>query len=101
VLSDCYWDSVQLFSQFMRIMFDRILADEVGKSRAGRQYEDLWAVFLREIDEELMRLSHRRAAHRVQSERAERLDRVAQSRGSGVSASYVYEAAPDSQRRFS
>jgi hypothetical protein len=99
-LSDCYWDAVRLFSQFMRIVFDCVLTDEVGKSRAGRQYEDLWAVFLREIDEELTRLSHRRAAHRVQSERAERFDRVAQSRGSGVSASYAYEVAPDSQRRF-
>ncbi|MGZ3602447.1 MAG: hypothetical protein ACXWQ5_23090, partial [Ktedonobacterales bacterium] len=97
-LGDCYWDAVRLFSQFMRVVFDRVLTDEVGKSRAGRQYEDLWAVFLREIDEDLTRLSHRRAAHRVQSER---LDRVAQSRGSGVSASYAYEVAPDSQRRFS
>src|SRR5262249_30270171 len=41
-LTECYWDAVQLCSHFMRLVFDRILSDEVGKSRAGRQFEDLW-----------------------------------------------------------
>ena len=69
-LTECYWDSVQLCSHFMRLVFDRILSDEVGKSRAGRQFEDLWAAFFREIDEELTRLTHRRVAQRIQVGRA-------------------------------
>src|SRR5262249_15098882 len=55
-LTECYWDAVQLCSHFLRLVFDRILSDEVGKSRSGRQFEDLWATFFREIDEELIRL---------------------------------------------
>ena len=58
-LMDCYWDAVRFLSQLMRMVFDRVLAEEVGKSRPGRQYEDLWAAFLREIDDEIHRLSGR------------------------------------------
>ena len=76
-LADCYWDAVQLFSHFMRVVFDRILTDEVGKSRVGRQFEDLWATFLREIDEEIARQQHRRAVTHVQAERFAQV-RVAQ-----------------------
>lgn len=64
-LQECYWDAVRFLSQLMRMVFDRVLADEVGKSRMGRQYEDLWAAFLREIDDEMRRLSGRFAPLRV------------------------------------
>jgi Domain of unknown function (DUF4388) len=100
-LADCYWDAVRLFSQFMRAVFDRVLADEVGKSRVGRQFEDLWAAFLREIDEEIARQQHRRAASHVQA------DRFAQVQARGAPdpqrglAFAEYEMAPDSHRRFS
>jgi len=64
-LMECYWDAVRFLSQLMRMVFDQMLADEVGKSRVGRQYEDLWAAFLREIDDEIRRLSGRFAPLRV------------------------------------
>ncbi|MEO7001956.1 MAG: DUF4388 domain-containing protein [Ktedonobacterales bacterium] len=64
-LMECYWDAVRFLSQLMRMVFERVLADEVGKSRMGRQYEDLWAAFLREIDDEIRRLSGRFAPLRV------------------------------------
>lgn len=98
-LADCYWDAVQLFSQLMRQVFERVLTDEVGKSRVGRQFEDLWSAFLREIDEEIERHMRRRAVQHVQQ------DRSAQSRQPAEVASGMryatYELAPDSRRRFS
>lgn len=99
-LQDCYWDAVQFCSNFLRLVFDRVLSDEVGKSRVGRQFEDLWAAFFREIDEEITRLMHRRAAQRVQA------DRTGQAHApvnGAAEAAYAYPAyAPrDAQRRFS
>ncbi len=64
-LSDCYWDAVQLFYQLLRLVLDRIVADEAGQTRIGRQFADLWAAFLREVDEEIRRLAGRRAALRA------------------------------------
>ncbi|HLY30036.1 MAG TPA: DUF4388 domain-containing protein [Ktedonobacterales bacterium] len=60
-LVECYWDATQLFDNLMRLVFDQALTDEIGQAHAGRQYEDLWAVFLREIDEEMERLASRYA----------------------------------------
>ncbi len=96
-LVECYWDAVRLFSRLMRETFERVLVDEVGKSRVGRQFEDLWATFLREIDEEIERLAHRRAALHVQAERAG-LPRAAAQSHAGTA--YQQELSPDSQRRF-
>jgi hypothetical protein len=95
-LGECYWDAVQLFSYLMPTVFERVLHDEVGKSRIGRQFEDLWAAFLREIDEDIARLAQRRAATRGQAERAARPGMM--SRGE---AAYAYDVAPDPRRRFS
>jgi hypothetical protein len=64
-LGECYWDAVRLLFQFTRQVFDAILADEAGHSRAGRQFEDLWAAFVREIDEELRRLAARHVPLRM------------------------------------
>jgi Domain of unknown function (DUF4388) len=97
-LVECLWDAVSLFRQLMQRVFDRLLADEVGKSRVGRQFEDLWAAFLREIDEEIERQSSRRVATRVQTERAVQGRPRAEAVG-GVP--FEYELAPDSRRRFS
>ncbi len=95
-LSDCLWDAVRLCSHFMRIVFDRVLNDEVGNSRVGHQFEDLWSAFLREIDEDMARLAYRRATTRVQQERAE------QARPGVVSGvPQAYGVAPDGRRRLS
>jgi hypothetical protein len=56
-LADCYWDAVRLLFQFTQHAFGHVLNDEAGHSRAGRQFEDLWAAFLREVDAELRRLA--------------------------------------------
>ena len=56
-LIDCYWDAVRLLFQFTRHIFGTVLADEAGHSRTGRQFEDLWAAFLREIEDEIRRLA--------------------------------------------
>lgn len=96
-LSECYWDAIGLLSQLMRMVFERVLGDEVGGSRAGRQFEDLWSDFLREIDQETTRLTHARARARVQRDRAApQRDLAAQQ-----TAAYAYDVAPDSRRRFS
>lgn len=98
-LADCYWDAVQLFSELMRQVFDRVLTDEVGKSRVGRQFEDLWGTFLRETDEEIERHMRRRAAQHVQYDRsAQARTPVEVTSGARFAA---YELAPDSRRRFS
>lgn len=97
-LAECLWDAVCLFSQLMRLVFDRVLTDEVGKSRVGRQFEDLWAAFLREIDDEIERHTRRRAATRVQSNRDVQSHQAADTYSG---ASYAYGVVPESRRRFS
>jgi hypothetical protein len=64
-LADCYWDAVRLLFQFTQHVFGYVLHDEAGHSRAGRQFEDLWAAFLREIDAELRRLAAQHVAVRT------------------------------------
>ncbi|HEX6122616.1 MAG TPA: DUF4388 domain-containing protein [Ktedonobacterales bacterium] len=64
-LTDCYWDAVQLLFHFTGQIFQYVLADEAGHSRTGRQFEDLWAAFLREIDEEIRRLAVRHVPMRT------------------------------------
>ena len=99
-LSECYWDAIGMLSHLMRMVFDRVLADEVGGSRAGRQFEDLWGDFLREIDQEITRLTHVRARARVQVQH----DRAAQPRqgiAADGTAAYAYDMAADPRRRMS
>lgn len=95
-LVDCYWDALQLFSGFMRLVFERIIADEVGKSRAGRQYEDLWAAFLREISEEIACHFPRQAALHMQETRMPS-PRPGEQVYSGAIPTYQF--APNAQRR--
>jgi hypothetical protein len=61
----CYWDAVRLLFGLMRQIFAQVLTEEAGHSRIGHQFEDLWAAFLREIEEEIRRLSGTRAAMRA------------------------------------
>ncbi len=100
-LSECYWDAIGLLSQLMRMVFERVLSDEVGGSRAGRQFEDLWSDFLREIDQEITRLTHARARARVQRDRAAPPAGEIAANSPAASAAYAYDMAPDSRRRFS
>jgi len=96
-LFECYWDAVQLFYDFMRLVFERILADEIGQSRVGRQFQDLWAAFLHELDEDIARIAHRRAAAHVQGGRA-RDGHAPGGFGSGPASPYGNGMNP--QRRF-
>ena len=68
-LADSYWDAVQFMSRLMQLLFDRMMQDEVGKSQTGRRFEDLWAVFQRELDIDIARLAQRRALTRVQPDK--------------------------------
>ncbi|MGH2515938.1 MAG: DUF4388 domain-containing protein [Ktedonobacterales bacterium] len=98
-LADCYWDAVQMFWHFMQAVFERVLIDEVGKSRVGRQFEDLWAAFLREIEEEIGRQQHRRAVTHVRADRNAQMRAAAEPRRDVAYAEY--QMAPDTRRRFS
>jgi hypothetical protein len=100
-LGEFYWDAVQMTSHLMRLVFDRVLSDEVGKSRAGRQFEDLWAEFFREIDEEIARLAHRRAAQNVQAGRASSNPGRPIDTAEAAYAAFPLGASRDSQRRMS
>lgn len=98
----CYWDAVQFLYGLMQAVFESVLADEVGNSRTGRQFNDLWVAFLREIDDEIGRHQVRLAAQNVQTERAAR-GRSGAGRvyGDVSGGAYAYEPARESQRRFS
>ena len=54
-LLECYRDGVYLLSEFMQMVFERILTDEVGRGQAGAQYEELWSAFTHEMDSEVTR----------------------------------------------
>jgi len=54
-LLECYRDGVYLLSEFMQMVFERILTDEVGRGQAGSQYEELWSAFTHEMDSEVTR----------------------------------------------
>ncbi len=97
----CYWDAVQFLYGLMQAMFEQVVLDEAGNSRAGRQYDDLWAAFSREVEDELERQRVRLASLNVQTDRAVR--RRADTGSAQVNASSAYTArhVRDSQRRFS
>lgn len=54
-LLECYRDGVYLLSEFMQMVFEPILTDEVGRGQAGSQYEELWSAFTHEMDSEVTR----------------------------------------------
>lgn len=61
-LVECYRDGVYLLSEFMQMVFERILTDEIGRGQAGAQYEELWSTFTQEMDSEVKRTLGQRAA---------------------------------------
>lgn len=97
----CYWDGVQMLDNLMRLVFDCVLADEAGNSRAGRQFNDLWIAFLREIEDEIGRHRVRLASLNVQADRVVRGRPAAGMVDGGLGGEYEYEPARESQRRFS
>ena len=52
-LHDFYWDAVDGFHWLMRQVCTTILRDEIGNSRSGRQFLELWRTFLHEVNEEI------------------------------------------------
>src|SRR5262249_15945191 len=54
-LLECYRDGVYLLAEFIQMVFERILTDEVGRGQAGAQYEEVWSVFTHEMDTEVTR----------------------------------------------
>ncbi|HEX3269546.1 MAG TPA: DUF4388 domain-containing protein [Ktedonobacterales bacterium] len=54
-LLECYRDGVYLLSEFIQLVFERILTDEVGRGQAGAQYEEIWSAFTHEMDTEATR----------------------------------------------
>lgn len=54
-LLECYRDGVYLLSEFIQLVFERILTDEVGRGQAGAQYEEIWSAFTHEMDTEVTR----------------------------------------------
>jgi hypothetical protein len=42
-------------AEFLQLVFERILTDEVGRGQAGSQYEETWSAFTREMDQEVIR----------------------------------------------
>jgi hypothetical protein len=54
-LQDFYWDAIDGLYWLMKQICTAILRDEIGNSRSGRQFQDLWRTYLREIDEEIAR----------------------------------------------
>lgn len=95
----CYWDAVQSLYGLMGAVFDHVLEDEAGNSRTGRQFNDLWDAFLREIEDEVERHHVRLATVSVQAERSARSR--AGARNGDVGDGYAYEPARETQRRFS
>lgn len=99
-LNACYWDAVQFLYGLMRAVFDQVISDEAGNSRVGRQFNDLWTAFLREVEDEISRQQVRLASMNVQTDRAAR----GRPGAGGESESDFYDprhAARESRRRFS
>ena len=68
-LEEFYWEAVQGFSVFLRMLFDQALKDEVGNSHTGRQLTTAWKMFLSEIDQEIQRYQVYRAYRNAQNAR--------------------------------
>lgn len=99
-LNACYWDAVQFLYGLMRSVFDQVIADEAGKSRVGRQFNDLWIAFLREVEDEIGRQQVRLASLNIQTDRAAR-GRPGAAMDSGMEVHDAAHSARESRRRFS
>jgi hypothetical protein len=97
----CYWEAVQFLHDLMQAVFDRVLADEAGNTRAGRQFNDLWLAFVHEIEDELGRHHIRLASQQIEIGRAALGRPGADSPDSAAQGDYSYQLARESGRRFS
>jgi hypothetical protein len=52
----CYWDAARMLRTLAHEIFDMVCADEMGTSRTGRQFEELWSTFSGAVDFEMGRL---------------------------------------------
>lgn len=68
-LEEFYWEAVQGLAAFLRIVFNKLLRDEVGNSHTGRQLHVAWKVFLSEIDHEVQQYQVYRAHRNTQNAR--------------------------------
>lgn len=68
-LEEFYWEAVQGFAAFLRIIFTDLLRDEVGNSHTGRQLTVAWKIFLSEIDHEVQQYQVYRAHRTTQAAR--------------------------------
>ena len=83
-LEEFYWEAVQGFSAFLRMLFDQALKDEVGNSHTGRQLSTAWKMFLTEIDQEIQRYQVYRAYRNAQSARGRDISAQSQSPPMGL-----------------
>ena len=83
-LEEFYWEAVQGFSAFLRMLFDQALKDEVGNSHTGRQLSTAWKMFLTEIDQEIQRYQVYRAYRNAQSARGRDISTQSQSPPMGL-----------------
>ncbi len=65
-LEEFFWEAVQGFAAYLRIVFDQLLRDEVGNSHTGRQLSVAWKIFLTEIDHEIQQYQVYRAQRNSQ-----------------------------------
>jgi hypothetical protein len=64
-LEEFYWEAVQGLGTFLRMVFERLLRDEVGNSHTGRHLNMAWKHFLSEIDGEVKNYQVLRAQRKV------------------------------------
>lgn len=99
-LNACYWDAVQFLYGLMRAVFDQVIGDEAGNSRVGRQFNDLWIAFLREVEDEISRQQVRLASLNIQTDRAAR-GRPGAGMEGDMEVHDAAHSARESRRRFS
>jgi hypothetical protein len=64
-LEEFYWEAVRGLGTFLRMVFERLLRDEVGNSHTGRHLNMAWKHFLSEIDGEVKNYQMVRAQRKV------------------------------------
>lgn len=64
-LEEFYWEAVRGLGTFLRMVFERLLRDEVGNSHTGRHLNMAWKHFLSEIDGEVKNYQMSRAQRKV------------------------------------
>lgn len=55
-LISCYWDAARMMHAIVRELYEAVCSEELGASRAGRKFDEVWIIFLRGLDYEMGRL---------------------------------------------